>query len=320
MVGEAIYDFFERRSDRARAWSIVAQQKGGEYRPPRGGLFNRTKPELYAEIHNIVVQVTLRVESSGEHSETFTIIRAPWLLGAGPELKVLKAGLFRKMGRALGLQDVPTGDAVFDQEFVVKSQTPVVVPHVLSSRPRRSLRALGNPRVDCSAAEVQLTFSGVLIETARLSLAMDATAQVAAYGMQHVQTLNQMPGRFIPPQGSWGSRIAPYTDLEMGASRVRALAVSYAHGIYFALRTELHRDVPDLALRFLNGVPEPTPPDGLFDPQTFNTIVSLGNLTLRTRRGMAMLELPGNLNAEDLTRAARWLSGFAKGRTQGAFR
>lgn len=320
MVVEAIYDFFEQRSDRARAWSIVAHQKGGEYRPPRGGLFSRTKPELYAEIHNVLVHVTLHTQSSGDTQETYTIVRSPWLLGAGPELKVLKAGMFLKMGRALGLQDVPTGDAHFDQAFMVKSRMPSVVPHVLTSRPRRSLIALGNPDIDCSAAEVKLTFNGVIVNTERLSLTMDAVAQIAAYGMQHVQTLQQLPGRFVAPHGSWGSRIAPYSDLELGASRVRALAVSSAHGIYFALRAELHRDVPDLALRFVNGVPEPTPPEGLFDPQTFGTVVGLGNLTLRTRRGMAMLELPGTLSPEDVTRAARWLSGFVMGRTQGAFR
>lgn len=320
MIGEQILDFFERRSERAKMWSIVADQKRGRYHPPRGGFFGRSKPAIDAEIFGVAVRVSLRTEGSGDSQETFTVIHAPWLLGTGPELKVLRAGMFQKMGRALGLQDVPTGDPHFDADFVVKSPSPVLVPLVLGSRPRRSIRALSRARVDCSIAEVKLTLRGVVTDVARLSLAMDATAEIASHGATQVQVLSNLPGRFVPPHGPITSRNVPYAELELGASIIHALAISYPHGVYYALRADLRRDVPELVLSFIDGTPDPTPPEGLFDPETFGTLVSLGNLTLRTRRGIAQLELSGELDADALTRGARWLSHFVEGRRQGAFR
>lgn len=320
VVGEQILDFFERRSERAKMWSITAERKGGVYVPPRGGLFRRTKPEIHAEVHGVAVFVTLRTEGSGDSRETFTIVRAPWLLGTGPELQVLRAGMFRKMGRALGMQDVPTGDPQFDSDFIVKSPTPILVPVVLGPRPRRTLRALGRPRIDCSISEAKLTLGGVVTEVARMSLAMDAIAEIASHGTAHVNVLSRLPGTFVAPQGPFTSRAVPHTVLELGRARVHAIAISHPRGIYYALRADLQRDVPDLVLRFIDGAPDPKPPEGLFDPETFGTLISLGNLTLRTGRGTAQLELSGDLDADALTRAARWLSQFVEGRRQGAFR
>lgn len=317
---EAILDWFERRSTRAKVWSLVAEQKRGQYEPPRGGLFRRTKPIIDAEIGGVMVRVTLRVESSGDRQDTYTIVSAPWLLGYGPRVKVARAGVFQKVGRALGMQDVPTGDAQFDAEFVVKSPLPDLVPMVLGARARRSLRALTQTRMESDEAHARLTHFGVITDAARLSVSMDACAEIASHGSAHVRVLSELPGRFVPPHGPWTSRVPPYTDLEVGRTQVRARVVTYPFGVYYDLRAPLQRELPELAFSFVGGVPDPTPTEGVFDPETFATLVSFGNLTLRTRRGEACLELSSALDGEALIRAARWLSTFVEPSRRGAFR
>ena len=320
VVGAPILDFFERRSARAKTWPLVARQKGGEYRPPEGGFFRRTKPAIYAELLGVVVKVTLHIEGTGNDRRTYTVARVPWLLGAGARLQVLRASVFGKMGRALGLQDVATGDAMFDDDFIVKSPTPELVPMLLGARVRRYLRALGDARLDCNPGRVNLTLPGEVTDVSRINLAMDAAAEIASHGHAQVGVMRALSGSFIPPQGPWSSRVAPYADLELRGSRVRVVAVSFPRGVYYALRADLQREVPEIVVSFVDGVADPTPPDGLFDPETFGTLVALGNLTLRTSRGIAQLEVSGDLEADALTRAARWLAGFVEGSRHGAFR
>lgn len=320
MVGESILDFFDSFSQRKRVWSLVAERFGGTYRPARGGFFNRSKPEIDAEIGNVAVNVTLLTEGAGDSSTTYTLVRAGWLLGSGPELRVTSANVLTRMGRALGLQDVPTGDPAFDDAFIVKAPVADAVHALLDQRARRAMSSLRTGRLNASASSVEYRVSRIMADPTMFAIAMELVAQVAAMGSAHVALLQQLPGQFTHAHGPWNSRTAPWVVMEIGASRVSVMAVTFPWSIQFVLRTELRRDVPELRLVIENGKPHADPPDGLFDPESFGILTSLGNSTLRITMGVAQLELHGPADIQRVQRAGRWLARFAEGRPRGAFR
>ena len=58
------------------------------------------------------------------------------------DLKVAEEGIFAKLGKLVGMQDIQTGDAKFDKRFSVKSSDPERAKQLLTQRAREALLAL----------------------------------------------------------------------------------------------------------------------------------------------------------------------------------
>ena len=67
---------------------------------------------IYLDTHNV---------SNGKNSITYTRMRVCFKNPNQFELKITKEGVFSKIGKALGMQDILIGDDVFDENYVIKS-------------------------------------------------------------------------------------------------------------------------------------------------------------------------------------------------------
>lgn len=99
------------------AWSNFANQYGAEFID--GGLFKGIRVE-YAYKHWPFYLDTFTV-STGKSSSTYTQVRAPFVGTSDFYFKLNRKSIFSKLAKKLGKNYVETGDAAFDELFVIKS-------------------------------------------------------------------------------------------------------------------------------------------------------------------------------------------------------
>ncbi len=74
--------------------------------------------------------------NTGNTSSTYTRLRAPYINKDGFRFTVYRSSVFSPIGKFMGMQDIPIGDPVFDEDFVIKSNSEAQVR-----------RFLGNPKL-----------------------------------------------------------------------------------------------------------------------------------------------------------------------------
>ena len=78
------------------------------------------------------------VVSTGKSSITYTRVRTVFKNPSAFELKISKEGVFSKIGKKLGGQDLEIGDHEFDEHFVVKSNDDMMATRFLNSHEVKS--------------------------------------------------------------------------------------------------------------------------------------------------------------------------------------
>ena len=73
------------------------------------------------------------VVSTGQSAITYTRVRTAFKNNSDFEFKVSKEGVFSKIGKALGGQDIPIGDEAFDSQYIVKSNDDLIVTRLLNN-------------------------------------------------------------------------------------------------------------------------------------------------------------------------------------------
>lgn len=71
----------------------------------------------FTKIYNYTV-------GSGKNSTTYSTVR---IVGPNPKeltFNIYREGMFSKLGKIMGMQDIQTGDPTFDDKFVIKSNNP----------------------------------------------------------------------------------------------------------------------------------------------------------------------------------------------------
>ena len=90
--------------------------------------------------HGFWVRVDTFSRSNGDKgSTTYTRIRTYHHPPLGLGLKIYREGVFSGLGKMLGMQDIETGDGVFDSHFVVKGSDHVRVLQVLGRATRQRM-------------------------------------------------------------------------------------------------------------------------------------------------------------------------------------
>lgn len=97
-------------------WSEFAEEIEGKF--IEGGIFKGNKIE--ARFENWTITIDTYTQSSGNTSQTYTRLRAPYKELQKLDFKVYKSGIFSGIGKALGMQDVIIGDSEFDENFIIK--------------------------------------------------------------------------------------------------------------------------------------------------------------------------------------------------------
>ena len=103
------------RDDR---WTKLASELGAEF--IRGGFLRSSK--VQAHIKEWIVTLDTHSVPSGDSSDTYTRIRAPFENKDGLQFTVARKGLVSKLDKALGAKDIETGDAEFDRDFYFRGK------------------------------------------------------------------------------------------------------------------------------------------------------------------------------------------------------
>jgi hypothetical protein len=77
--------------------------------------------------------------SSGKHSTTFTRLRAPYVNQDGFRFTICRKSIFTGLGKFFGMQDIDTGDPVFDEAFVIQGTNPEKVRALFAHAQLRQL-------------------------------------------------------------------------------------------------------------------------------------------------------------------------------------
>ncbi len=90
-------------------------------------------------IEQVAFEIDTYVVSTGKTSVTYTRLKARAIDPIPSDIRVSTAHLFSDLGRLMGLQDVATGDAVFDEKYVVKADHDDDARALLDASTRKSL-------------------------------------------------------------------------------------------------------------------------------------------------------------------------------------
>jgi hypothetical protein len=78
-------------------------------------------PYLEIQYNNWQIVMDYFVVSTGKSAVTYTRFRVAFKNRSDFQLKLSKEGVFSKIGKALGGQDIEVGDELFDEQFRIKS-------------------------------------------------------------------------------------------------------------------------------------------------------------------------------------------------------
>lgn len=123
--------------NRSEIWRQVAHSLHGQFVP---GGFLRGGDRVLVRTENGIITLDLHTESSGETSQTYTRLRAPFVNHLGHRLRIYRAGFFSELGKMLGTQDIELGDPSFDTDFMVQSRAPDWVKAVVDTSARRMIQ------------------------------------------------------------------------------------------------------------------------------------------------------------------------------------
>ncbi len=118
-----------RRQARQQAWSELAARTGLALEP--GGIFSPMRVTGYYRGRPLTLDTFTR--SSGKSSTTYTRIRLGVNNPPALSLAIYDENVLSKIGKALGMQDVQTGDDELDRRFTIKGQPEPVIARLLTS-------------------------------------------------------------------------------------------------------------------------------------------------------------------------------------------
>jgi hypothetical protein len=99
-------------------WSQLSQEIGADFE--KGGIFKGGKMVLSHKQWEITLDTF--TEHHGNHHQTYTRIRAPFVNADGLRFIVYRKSIFSGIGKMFGMQDIEIGDAFFDEQFIIKGQ------------------------------------------------------------------------------------------------------------------------------------------------------------------------------------------------------
>lgn len=160
-----------------RAWEAYASSRGFAFRGPAGSWYNRGSMLVTGTVEQVGFELDTYVVSTGKSSVSYTRLRARALVPIASDIRVSTAHIFSGLGRMLGLQDVPTGDAAFDEKYVVKADRDDDARALLDAPTRKGLFEFPKSvRFEYRHGEVELHWLGVERDAAVL----DAATRIVA--------------------------------------------------------------------------------------------------------------------------------------------
>lgn len=163
------------RKKNIQKWQTFAESQGLQCTDP--GFFGR--PEITGRFGNHQVQVYI-YSTGGKNKQTYTVAKVfleqPQQLG----MRVYKEGFFSKVGKAIGTQDIQTGDTTFDDVMMIKGNDEVGVTEYLTPALRSALMELigQEAQINFDDTGAQLTMHGWVTDPSRLGGLMESMERV----------------------------------------------------------------------------------------------------------------------------------------------
>ncbi len=181
VIGIVLFFTYLQRRSQVRAWTELASQLGLECSPGRSPWSWATAQGDY-QGRALTMDTYTHTTGVGKsrHSETFTRIVMASHSPAGLRLELSKEGVFARVGKALGAQDIQTGDAELDRRLVIKGEPEETIRRVIASEALRH-HLLSAPSLDLSLADGAIRYRkpGVERDQARLRNALDLLSALA---------------------------------------------------------------------------------------------------------------------------------------------
>jgi hypothetical protein len=98
-------------------WRQLSEETGADF--IQGGFWKGSK--VQAHVGHWTVTLDTHTESSGEWSDTYTRMRAPYVNPEGFRFTIYRKRFFSDLGKLLGMQDIEVGDPEFDEAFIIKA-------------------------------------------------------------------------------------------------------------------------------------------------------------------------------------------------------
>jgi len=163
------------------AWGAAAARLSGSFQRRAGPWYNRVR-RIDAEVKGIPVRVDHYTVSTGKSSQTFTRLRASVPHAGALRLRIYPKHLLSGLGRALGFQDVITGDAAFDEAFVVKASDEQLARSWLTPAVRKAIERSAKYGFTVKDGELKVQLGELDGDADRLTAAVQATAVLAGTG------------------------------------------------------------------------------------------------------------------------------------------
>ncbi|MEM9696508.1 MAG: hypothetical protein AAGA56_28455, partial [Myxococcota bacterium] len=121
------------------AWTDAAEQLGitGELAVPAPDSGEGLKFRAHVEGFSIVIEQA--EQPAGSTTTPVTRLRTKTAHPEGLRLRVTPTGRMTSLARAVGFEDVPTGDATFDDAYLVKASDPTLAPLWLNAKVREAI-------------------------------------------------------------------------------------------------------------------------------------------------------------------------------------
>jgi len=116
-------------------WSQIAYDIGGRYKD--GGFWSRDHISYYHDEWEIVLDTYKRKQ--GNHSQTYTRMRAPFANRDGLYFKIYRKGFFSGVSKFFGMQDIEIGDEYFDKDFIIKGNSDYQIRKLLEGDDMKGL-------------------------------------------------------------------------------------------------------------------------------------------------------------------------------------
>ncbi|QXM05141.1 DUF3137 domain-containing protein [Crassaminicella indica] len=121
--------------DTEEKWIQFSREIDGKY--VEGGLFKSS--QVKANISNWRIVLDTQLIATGRTRTTHTRIRARFVNISGFTFKIHKNGLFSKIGRLFGMQNILIGDSIFDDKFIIKGNDEQKVKQLFSNKKIREM-------------------------------------------------------------------------------------------------------------------------------------------------------------------------------------
>jgi DNA-directed RNA polymerase subunit RPC12/RpoP len=159
-----------------RSWGEFAAQAGLTIKP--GGWF--TNPTVTGNYKGNNVYLYTYTQGSGKNKTTYTSMVVYLPFTAIAHIRITREGFLSKITKAFGAQDIQVGDPAFDAAYIIKSDTPACVPHLLTPQVRGYMLQGGDAiNVTVSRGTVFWSCVGVERNQAMLRYVLELLTMVA---------------------------------------------------------------------------------------------------------------------------------------------